>query len=976
MSKTVFRGEYKIYTDKRIAVDKNCQGLLKITLLFFIALTFLSTKSYAESDTFLEFSIPDGELTSLLLEFSEQSGVQLFYRSEISKGVTVRGINGSYTIKQALQKLLADTDLIFEFTDENTISIRLVETERPDTKLSTQTKTTPVEAEQASIEEILVTGSHIYRDKQFYSTSPISLIKQEDMNAQGITITSDIIRNLIINTGAEFQLDALSSTETVGTANINLRGLGLGSTLVLLNNHRQTVSALATQEDGASFVDINSLVPLIMIERVEILKDGAAAIYGTDAVAGVVNFITYKDFEGLKFQGDYQHVTEGNYADAEFSAMYGVKFKHTDIILGGSYRDRSSLKSTDKDFTTGTAISSFGQPGTFLGSSGFVADPNCTSEGGILLNNGFCGFDITPFFHLSPNEEMVNIYSTLNHRLTETIEAKLEAGYVKNDGETIASPAFPFAKFNPIVPVANPGNIFGEDVAFFGRVLGTNAGPSVIEYTHETQRISGELIGRTQTDWTWNIVANHSSNKVEDIRSDTLADRLVAALNGLGGPNNDQFFNPLGGAINSEAVLNDIIARATINAESSLSTVEAILSGSLWALADDNIEMAVGTQFRHEELDVDFGEFKNADRFLSVPGGDDFSASRNVGAVFVEFDIPIHSKLDIQTAARYENYGEGLDSIDPMVAMTWRPLSSMAIRGSYGTSFRAPSLLQTTGLSGSNRIINDPLLGINNAFRTVTTFGSNELRPEEAKVFNAGLTYSPSSKLQIDIDYWRYDYNDVVTKENPQDIIDQAFRDTQAGLTGTDAQNKVIRDPVTASISSLTTDFINAASILTDGIDLSVNYLIEEWLQGQLSLQTQWSFINRYDIKQTPNSPTIDAVGNRNSTNFARTVIKWRGNTSLQWQSGAHAVNLIVNYIGDYDDDENANENINSQTTVDLQYSHKFRLMEKSHQTELIIGAKNLFDNDPPFVQTNFGFDTRTHDPRGRILYLRLKYML
>ena len=274
-----------------------------------------------------------------------------------------------------------------------------------------------VQASTATIEEIVVvakTGSRIGRQADF--ASPLAEYDGETLDRYAAKDIRDLVGLLPTDNGAENNSDNLTQNFTVGTANVNLRGLGVASTLVLLNGKRQVSSAVQT-DDGSSFVDLAGLVPLLAVERVEILKDGASAVYGSDAVAGVVNFITRRDLDGFDLRGEYRtRVGNGSQADVNLDVAFGGPVGDAGtVLLAASYLDRSSLVLGEVDWLR-PATSGFGNPGSFtLPSSGAtVADPGCTANGGLLQNltdgNTICRFDFGPQITAVPVEDRLQGY--------------------------------------------------------------------------------------------------------------------------------------------------------------------------------------------------------------------------------------------------------------------------------------------------------------------------------------------------------------------------------------------------------------------------------------------------------------------------------------------------------------------------------------------------------------------------------------
>lgn len=827
-----------------------------------------------------------------------------------------------------------------------------------------------VQAQNApAMEEVVVTGSHIRRPSQFDSPSPLKVVTQDDMVAQGAATIVDIVKNLPENSGAEFQVDNLAQPLTSGTSNINLRNLGLGSTLVLINGQRQTLSAVAAT-DGSSFVDTNSLLPFIAIERMDILKDGAAATYGSDAVAGVVNFVSRNDFEGLEVRANHQAAEHGDHSDSEVGVIWGGGNGTTHLMLAASYFDREAMVSADRDFTDGTALSSLGHPGTFLTSSGFVPDPGCGTVGGFLRDDGFCGFDYSPYFDLSPDEKRTQVFANLRHDFSETLSARFELGYNKTEVDHIASPSFPFLTFFPTVPVDNPGNLWGEEVTFFGRIQGAEAGPSEAENNYDTLRAAGTLDGRFHNGWHWTLQGGYSEQEVSYDRPDTLQSRAVAALEGRGGPDNDQYWNPLAGADNDPAVIADMIGSTDMDGETSLLTFDAVTSGELFELSSGTVMAAFGAHYRQEALEHDWGEAYNNQEFLSLFGGPDYDADRDIYALYTEFSIPLADTLELQASARYEDYGDGVNSLDPKLAALWRPTEHLSLRGSVGTAFRAPSLFQTDATQASQANMYDPLTD-STVFRSAQTNGNPDLDPEEADVLNLGVTWEDDA-LSLSLDYWYYDYEDLIVKQVPDAVVAQEVADTLAGLSDTPAQIAVTRDPASNLITLVQTEFINASSAETDGVDLSGQYSLDTGA-GLFRFGTHWTWVNKYELRESSGGDTVDAVGSRNKLNFARSMPEWKGNLSLDWALGSHSATAYVRYSDSYEDD-NSLLTIDSHTTLDLRYAYAFGLGDS--EATVAIGAINVTDEEPPAVLDLLGYDTKVHDPRGRMYYINLQYRL
>lgn len=836
-----------------------------------------------------------------------------------------------------------------------------------------------------SIEEVIVTGSYINRDL-LTSGSPAVIVTADDMAAFGLTGLSDVIGYLPFNSGSEFNADVFTQNLSTGTSNFNLRGLGLNSTLVLLNGRRQTVSG-GVADDGSTFVDLNALVPLNAVERVEILKDGAAALYGTDAVAGVVNVITRTETDGLEVEGEFGTTTRSSQRDLTVRGIYGLQTDRGRATVAASYLRRSWLPSPERNYTQGKGFSGFGQPGAFillepspvfpglpsgLDNPQSIIDPDCAAAGGSPNDStpgsglGTCTFDFAPYYHLVPRERRWLAFANASADIDD-VEVFAEAGYAYTDVLRGTSPSFPILNL-ATVPANNPGNVFQTPALFLGRPLGADAPVNLVTHTSETWRAVGGARGTIRDRWSWDLATSYSANQHVVKIGNALADRFDAALNGLGGPNNDLFFNPFGSAAlsqpgdatyNDPTVIDDFLSLATYDYRTSLFTLDGHVSGSLIDVPNGVISVAVGGQVRREKIDGDLDDQFNAENYLFFVGGPDFAGARTVVAGFGELNVPVLETLDVQLALRHESYGGGLDSTDPKIAMLWRPQDWMSMRASFGTSFRAPSVFQQFSSQTVLQNISDPVTG-SLVFRGVRTVGTEGLKPEQADVFNIGTTIRPLMGLSFDIDYWRFDYSNIIVKENAQAIIDADPFD-----------DRVIREA--GQILRVDTNYVNAPSVETDGLDVAAAYQFDGAYGGLWALSADVTYINKYVIQETSNAIARDVSGSRNFRTFARSLPKWRTTLGFKWSKGAFGIATYLKTVSGYVDDQ-SNGPIKSHATLDSQI--RYSLTQSEHAETggpiFIFGVTNLFDKDPPPVGTNVGFDSKVHDPRGRVVYARI----
>jgi outer membrane receptor protein involved in Fe transport len=909
--------------------------------------------------------------------------------------------------------------------------------------------TLPALGQDEGVEEILVTGSYIRRPSQLDAPSPLTVLTADDLAATGANDVGDIIEDLTINTGSQNNPDAFTQNFTTGTSNINLRGLGVSSTLVLVNGRRQTQSAAATDR-GENFVDTSSLPPMIAFERLEVLKDGATALYGSEAVAGVVNFLTRSTFEGFDLELGMQSTDGYAQDDQQISGLYGVGNDRTHLLVAFDHLDRDMLTTNDRRLSQpGDDVSQAGMPGSFLvpslpgnpayraawtvafdgnrnGVADFVepqlglpavpgaqppvfADQNCSAiaaqdpkvipsfaatvpspAGPIPI--GLCEFDFGSFYSLVPKEERNSAYVQLRRQLKGGAEGRLEYHIANNDAERNNSPSFPFAAF-PTVAASHPDNPYGSDVLFIGRIIG--AGGTAVQSVHDsdTMRFAAGLSGPLGAEWVWDIGTQYSENDFFVQAPDVLVDRFDPAIRGLGGPSCNPatgtagvapcaYFNPFGsslvgtGTVNSEALLDWLVGFEHFDAHSELFTVEGYVTRQLGGLSSGlkggQIGMAVGAQYRGEELSYDYDENANRDNFLFLIGNPDFSDDRDIGALFVEFSLPFTETVHVQAAARYEDYGDGVDSTDPKLTLLWRPSLKYSLRASIGTSFRAPSLFQAFGTQTTLAELIDPTVGSPQFFpvRTQPNPIGAPLEPEQADVLNFGVSFSPTDKFTASIDYWSFDYSDVIIEQDAQALLNAA------ALGDPQARAQVIRDPASGLLLRVDSYYTNASSLETDGLDVSAAYRFDLGDGGgSLRLGVDSTYILSYDISD-PQAGQVDGVGRRNFGNFGTSTPQWRANAFATWQRERHAVNGFVRYIDSYVDDEVELGQgpafytpIDSLVTIDAQYALTLRGIAAA--PTLSFGVINLTDEEPPHVATSGGYDSKVHDPRGRLLYAK-----
>ena len=834
-----------------------------------------------------------------------------------------------------------------------------------------------------TIDEIVVTartGSRIRRQSD--SPSPLTVHEGPELTDAGLKDIRDMVGVLSINAGAENNSDNLTQNYTVGTANVNLRGLGVASTLVLVNGRRQVLSSAQT-DDGSSFVDLAGLAPMLAIERVEILKDGAAAIYGSEAVAGVVNFITRSDFQGFEFQTEFRtRTSEGSQDDLTVDAVYGGDFGGGDggFLVAASYLNRTSLLLAEVDWLR-PSTSGFGNPGSFnvpsLGRT--VADPGCAQYEGLLqqLSGGgeICRFDYAPQITTVPNERRLQLWGQGGWNRGGKTAIWAEFGYAKNDISREVSPSFPVLN-TPVVPAYHPANPYGEDVFFQGRPYGYAHPPEINYYEHETLRIAAGLEGELTDSASWNLSVVYGANDAVLNPRDVHVANFQAALNGFGGSGCASgpdrmpgqggclFFNPFSSNFaaapgsplaNGRELYEFIIGDYIGLGDSQLTAVEANVSGDLPVFGGG---YAVGAQYREQSLDFRFDTVTRQDGWAFLIGNPDFDADDDVYAVYGEVWLPLTDNLEVTGALRYEDYGSGVgNTLDPKITLLFRPSDSWSLRGSYSTSFRAPSPFQTRGAQTNFTNIVDR--DGSRTFAGRRTVGDPTLQPETSSAYNIGVTWQGSASWALSADYWHYEFEDVLRKENAQAIVNANPFDARIERTSA------------GTISIVNVAFINADRIKTRGIDFSARGSTDAGA-GLLSGWVEATWLFSYAV--TNAGVEVQALGKLNRANVGAPNQRFRGTAGLSWATGPWEVNGLLRHIGGYEDDGDGS--IDAFTTLDANVRWSFDGfpgLGAGHETTITLGAANLLDEDPPYVAIAGNYDVRSADPRGRRVFLGVR---
>ncbi len=847
----------------------------------------------------------------------------------------------------------------------------------------------------AQEEVVVVTGSYI-KGTPTDGASPVEIYDRELIENIGAMNVADITANMAVNSGSENNADSFTSGATQGRTNVNLRGLGLTSTLVLIDGRRQTFAS-AVANDGSVFVD-TSVIPVIALERVEVLKEGAAAIYGSDAVAGVVNYIFRRDFTGFEVDiSREQKDLVSSSKDDRASFIYGGEFGNSNVVVAYQTLDRSPMPGTAKNlaplgisslgrsfrlFAASTTVADtthpwYGTDGTYT--TGFIPDPNCVANGGTPVSGGaLCGFHYGPRFNIVNTENHEQIYSSITTAMDNGTEFNLDVLVsdieVWDNPQSPSYPALSFLSLANLIQPGTGGSPFDQPVMWYGRPLGSEApSPNAIR-TVDMTRISLGFTGTFDNGFDWDVRYTISGEDAYFNQPDTGTTALNAAI----ANNTFDLFVP---SNNSAAVINSLRSDQQTSTEVELEVLDFVISGEV-----GNVSIASGIQLRDASIDVDRsansivvldanGNLQTPADMIFLGGGIEVDQSTSSEAIFVEAAMDVTDNLELRGAIRYENL-ESDSTVDPKISLRYQATDELVFRASASSSFREPTLSQlyasSVGLEGiQDYDTNGNTVG-GTAFIRIAAAADSTLQPEESENFNVGVIWSPND-FQMKLDYWAVDYTNVITKESAQGIVQRTPNSPQ-----------VIRQDGT--LVGVTTPFFNATFVETDGVDLEMSYSMDTDA-GLLSLGFNATHYLSYEIPvKNANDVYVrtDVVGLFNHDNFARSLPDTKAVISANLINGPHSVAAFARHVAAYETTRalsatatalgGFSQDIDSFTTLDLQYSYQVQ----SEDIILTVGVKNAFDEDVPVVfdDANWSYDPKHHDPRGRIFSLGLKYSL
>ncbi len=863
----------------------------------------------------------------------------------------------------------------------------------------------------------VVTGSNIPLSHEDMWL-PVTELGRSRIESSGVQTTYDLLQSLPQAVGQGNYRGEQYPNPGGGESKIALRGLPASATLVLVNGRR--VALTSGMSVGINAVNLNT-IPLAAVERVEVLRDGAGPVYGSDAIAGVVNVVLRNRYRGGLLTAEYGNTTRRDAGTLIGSLVVGTGNESTDLLVTGSWFHRNAVYSRDRDIVRTADYRRFGAarggtdwrlpdaPRSRLWVNGTL-DP----VGAGLIYSGQAGatgprqpaayrrwsaddgYDFRAVTAEVLPQTRQGLTLAAGHKLSDSVRVIAEAGYTKVQTFTELAPAAVYSDSQPFVdasgaivqltvPIGNRYNPFGAGSydgryavdAFYKRFveLGTRTTATDVHNVRLLAGLQGNL-----ADWRWEVAALHSSDRSSAFMTNLVNKReLYAQLQNTStsvasvdvfGDWTDNLNDPA-----RRAALERIRLNALSWSAYRLDQTDAKASGTLGSLPAGPVGAAVGVERRREEFefrpDAAIASFNTigASNQLGTDG------SRTVTSVFAELSLPLVRRvrgieaLDLSVAGRAERYSDFGSTANPGVSLRWKPAGrSLVVRGSFNRGFRAPSLQELfLGDQESFDWIYSPTHPDQPQVRNVRT-GNPGLDPEKSRSWSFGLVFRPESvaNLSLHLDHYSIFKRDNIGLLGSQFVFDQFAAGNPA------FRNAVQVNPVTGYATSIGTSYANLGKEVSRGLDYGFSYAIPTRGSGRFTFDFEGSYVGAYLFTATRSSPYIEAAGNY-STAIGNSLPRNRTRLDVRWELKGWSADLTWSRIAGLKECISAVKSwhvIEDYNVFDVQVAHALPF-----NSRLTLGVANFTDEKPPFIGGAgiLAYDSSMYDVLGRRCYLRLE---
>jgi iron complex outermembrane receptor protein len=893
---------------------------------------------------------------------------------------------------------------------------------------STDTQTT-----DSKVQRVEVTGSNIKRSDKATAEN-VQVVTAAQIKESGQTTVADFLHTLSANFASFHEND--TNSFSAGASGIALRGLSQKNTLVLLNGQRITNYGFAQNLED-TYVDLNT-IPVNAVDHIDVLKDGATSVYGSDAIAGVVNIVLKSNYQGKEADIQYGAANGNSMATTQSSITAGFGNLADDgynVMVAASVFHRADLLASQRDMTASNDARNL-PGGTLTWNSGdrYITDahssypqaafPGCGTNGypgQVMSLSNFptsakgttCAFNPSNSDSLIPGTDRANIVADgtlkINSNLTAfgdvfvaAVRTKAYLGSAAGLGKTSVVYDGATGSVSPVhntLPAGNSSNILppatptsagsnpdgSQDINYSFQSVGTQ----YYKVDSYTSRISGGLKGSINDNWDWQAVAGLSENNVGQTNFNSIN---VPALQAAIANNTYNFINPSLTPAGT-AALRTQFEQASV---AKLETLDAKVSGSLFDLPAGQVQSAFGYEFRHEsEANTPDSKLLNGD--ILGYGATEVNGARSVNALFGEVEIPVLKSLISNIALREEKYSDFGSNLSPKLSLRWQPTDILTMRGSYTLGFRAPSLPEISHSSATSfQYVNDPKDPNKRPVEeiSVVSVANPNLKAEKSKNLDFGFVLAPTKDLSFAVDFYRVSISDIVaTDALPQDIVN-ANASNAALPAGTS-----ISRTADGTVNYVTVPYANVYSLYTRGVDFDGKYVFKLAPGQKLTTDVNFTYVDHMDINTSPGGPLQNFAGSDgwlflSPVGGGGPVPHLRGNASETWENHDWMVRGTVNFTSGYKETNciyngacnNASagltadnaaiiaSNVHSYTSFDM-----FTQYTGFKNWTLSASVTNLFNKNPPWdagqwVSGGGPVAPELYDLTGRFINFRAAY--
>ncbi len=815
-----------------------------------------------------------------------------------------------------------------------------------------------------SSERIQVTGSRIKRT-DVEGVSSVIQIDQEAIQKSGVATVAELLQNMSVSIDGSYSSATVADSRGTVTS-VNLRGLGPENTLVLLDGRR------LPDEGGEGVVDL-SIIPMAAVERIEVLKDSASAIYGSDATGGVINIITKKDFEGSAIYARGSKPKADGGVGSQFSYMTGVTkenfrnltvlgYKHSEPVF---YRERDWTKRGLSFYSFPANVEAKGLP--------LQQHPNCNSSDKLKSeeDNTLCAYNYGNTSAFSPESTDVSILNNFEYRFSDkvTLFSSLRANrntniwnQAPNAGDFKIPQDVALAKKDELKLAQLGLTTIDSDVSVYYRGV-----PWGLRTWEEENTVFGGNIGlkgQISGSWDWQAVLGRTEGKKDSINPNgfMLKSELVAAVK-------SGEFNPFETDLSNPA-LTSVVNRASyqpfVITETQMITYDANTSGELFDLPGGTAGLAVGVNRIEQDYKKTIDQQSQNDNVFGVTDDKGDQGSRQVNAVYAELSLPVFKQVELQAAVRHDQYSDFGSTTNPKFGFKYLPADGVLFRGNVSTGFKAPTLRQIyKGKQVGLENLKDRILyGQGDSVPTTTeveieTAGNKDLKQETSLAYNFGVVTDPFDGVTIGADYWYIKINDIIQDMDAQKVVDsvsngQSFDGVEITRASDDPNGRLKRIVIPT---------MNLGKSEDAGVDTNAEYRFK-LANSRLAVGTEYS--RKFYSKSVPfpGQPQENLLGDRGKP-------RWRLVNNGSWAMGNQSVALRNNIVGQQRSELQQNLKIGSFTTYDVQYA-----WNHPWNGSIAVGALNVLNTEFPRDNSQRdGDDTRVkelYSSDGRVLYVNM----